>query len=69
MSTGEVTSRKVPNPEDVREQQALLLDHAAERLLEMGRRAGITPDQIAAMLNSGMNLDELVRHLMLRLHG
>ncbi len=46
-----------------------MLDHAAEKLLELGGRAGVTPDQIAAMLNSGMNVDELIRYLALKLRG
>ena len=68
MSRGEVRSQRVANYEGMNEQQRLL-NHAAERLLELGRRTGVTPDQIAAMLNSGIKLEELVRQLAIRLHG
>ena len=69
METGEASHGGAANYEGINEQQALLLDLAAERLLELGKRAGITPDQIATMLNSGMKLEELIRHLVSKLDG
>lgn len=64
VSTDESRPPRLPHSGEVDEEQTLALNAAVENLVRLGERGGVSPKQIAALLDSGMGLDELVRHLV-----
>jgi hypothetical protein len=64
VSRDESRPPRLPNSEALNEEQRLALNAAVEKLLQLGQRVGVGSQQIVALLNSGMEVDELVRYLV-----
>jgi hypothetical protein len=41
----------------------VLLEVAVEKLVRAGEKAGVTPDEMIALLNSGMDIRELLDYI------
>jgi len=52
--------------DELDEEQTLALNGAIEKLARLGERGGVVPEQIVALLDSGMNVDELIHYLVLQ---
>lgn len=45
-----------------------VVDTAADKLIRLGQRAGVSPEQIVTLLDSGMDVRELIHHLVSRIN-
>jgi hypothetical protein len=52
-----------PVGDELTQEQVVLLEVAVEKLVRAGEKAGVTPDEMIALLNSGMDIRELLDYI------
>ena len=46
--------------------EQLALDAAVEKIVALGEKVGMPPEEIAGLLNAGMDVPELLQHLLFK---
>jgi hypothetical protein len=57
------------NRRDLTEDDAILLQRAVERLVRFGQQVGVTPEDMIAVLDSGLSVRELLAFLATKTLG
>ena len=52
--------RQVSHPEEIDEGDTFLLEQAADKLVRFGQQVGITPEEMISLLDSGINIRNLL---------
>jgi hypothetical protein len=66
MSRDETRAPKRPTSGELGDEQICILDGAVDRLVRLGERAGVNPEQMVVLLDSGMEIHELALYLASR---